>query len=133
MRTLTHTLTAVALLALVGAAPVSAQDLSVEIAVARTVIDRMPVDESDSFPGDVGEVWCWTRVAGADPGTTIEHVWMRGNQKMAVVPLDIGGPNWRTYSSKTIPPEWAGEWYVYVRDSDGYIYAIESFTVGAPM
>lgn len=133
MRTLTQTLTAVALVALVGAAPVSAQDMSVEIAVARTVVDRMPVGESDSFPTDVGEVWCWTRVAGADPGTVIEHVWMRGNQKMAVVPLQVGGSSWRTYSSKTIPPEWSGEWYVYVRDSNGYIYAIENFTVGAPM
>jgi hypothetical protein len=133
MRTLTQTLTAVALLALVGAAPVSAQDISVEIAVARTVVDRMPVGESDSFPMDVGEVWCWTRVAGADPGTVLEHVWMRGNQKMAVVPLQIGGSSWRTYSSKTSPPDWSGDWYVYVRDSDGYIYAIENFTVGAPM
>lgn len=133
MRTLTQTLAGTVLVALICAAPVSAQELSVEIAVARDVVDRMPVDEGTKYPVDVGEVWCWTRVTGAEPGTTIEHVWMRGAQEMAVVPLQIGGPSWRTYSSKTIPPEWSGEWRVYVRDTNGYIHAVESFTVGEPM
>lgn len=133
MRTLTQTLAGAALLALVGVAPVTAQDISVDIAVARAVVDRMPMDEGTQFPENVGEVWCWTRVTGAEPGTTIEHVWMRGTEKMAVVPLRVGSASWRTYSSKTIPPEWSGEWHVYVRDTDGHIYAVQSFTVGAPM
>lgn len=133
MRTLIQTLTGAALLAILSVAPVSAQDISVELAVARAVVDRMPVDEGTKFPADVGEVWCWTRVSGAEPGTTIEHVWMRGTEKMAIVPLRVGGSSWRTYSSKTIPPEWSGEWYVYVRDTNGYIYGLQSFTVGAPM
>ncbi|HSS65081.1 MAG TPA: DUF2914 domain-containing protein [Gammaproteobacteria bacterium] len=133
MRTLTQTLAGVMLLALMSVAPISAQEISVDISVARDIVDRMPMGEGEKFPADVGEVWCWTRVTGADPGTVLEHVWMRGTQKMAIVPLEIGGPSWRTYSSKTIPPEWSGDWYVYVRDTDGYIYAIENFTVGEAM
>lgn len=133
MRTLIGTLAGAVFLTLIGVATASAQEMSVEIAVATEVVDRMPMGESNEFPADVGDVWCWTRVTGADPGTVIEHVWMRGNEIMAVVPLEIGGPSWRTYSSKTIPPEWSGDWYVYVRDTDGYIYAIENFTVGEAM
>ena len=132
MRTLTQSLAAVALLAMTGVVPVAAQEITVDMAVAREVVDRMPVGENDSFPLDVGEVWCWTRVNGAEPGTTIEHVWMRGTEKMAVVPLRVGSSSWRTYSSKTIPPEWSGQWHVYVRDTNGYIYGLQSFTVGQP-
>ncbi len=131
MRTLTQTLTAVALLAMVGVAPVSAQDVSVDIAVARTVIDRMPVDESNSFPVDVGEVWCWTRVSGGE-GTTIKHVWLRDGVEMAEVPLNVGASSWRTYSSKTIPPYWSGDWRVEVHDEIGNVLASQDFSVGAP-
>lgn len=131
MRTLTQTLTAVALLALVGVAPVSAQDVSVDIAVARAVVDRMPVDEGQSFPVDVGEVWCWTRVSGAE-GSTIKHVWLRDGVEMAEVPLNVGGSSWRTYSSKTIPPYWSGNWRVEVRDETGNVLASQDFTVGGP-
>ncbi len=131
MRTLTQTLAAVALFALVGVAPVSAQDVAVDIAVAKNVIDRMPVDESDSFPVDVGEVWCWTRVSGAE-GITIKHVWLRDGVEMAEVPLEISGNSWRTYSSKTIPPYWSGDWRVEVRDEIGNVLASQDFTVGGP-
>jgi hypothetical protein len=131
MRTLTQTLTAVALLAMVGVAPVSAQDVSVDIAVARTIMDRMPVDEGNSFPVDVGEVWCWTRVSGGE-GTTIKHVWLRDGVEMAEVPLNVSGNSWRTYSSKTIPPYWSGDWRVEVRDEIGNVLASRDFSVGAP-
>lgn len=131
MRTLTQTLTAAALLALVGVAPVSAQDVSVDIAVARTIMDRMPVDEGNSFPIDVGEVWCWTRVSGGE-GTTIKHVWLRDGVEMAEVPLNVSGNSWRTYSSKTIPPYWSGDWRVEVRDEIGNVLASRDFSVGAP-
>jgi hypothetical protein len=131
MRTLTQKLTAVALLAILGVAQVSAQDVSVDIAVARTVIDRMPVDEGNSFPVDVGEVWCWTRVSGAE-GTTIKHVWLRDGVEMAQVPLNVAGNSWRTYSSKTIPPYWSGDWRVEVRDEIGNLLASQDFSVGMP-
>lgn len=132
MRTLTQSLAAVALLSLAAVAPVSAQDISVDIAVARTVVDRMPVDEGDSFPLDVGEVWCWTRVMGGE-GTTVKHVWMRDGVEMAEVPLNIGSGSWRTFSSKTIPPYWGGKWRVEVRDEYGNVLASQDFNVGTTM
>lgn len=134
MTLLARTLTGVIALALAGVAPLAAQEtgVSVEIAIGRDVVDRQPVDTASVFPADVGKLWCWTRVSGAE-GTTIEHVWLRGAEEMAAVPLNIGGSTWRTYTSKNIEPSWTGEWRVEVRDANGNVLAAKTFTVGSPM
>lgn len=125
------------LLALLAFAPApgAAQDdmaqeapISVELAVARDVQDREPVGESDSFPADVGQVYAWVQVLNG-AGQAIQVVWTHGEETFNV-PLEIGGSPWRTWSSKTIPPEWAGDWTVTVTDSDGNELASRSFTVG---
>lgn len=118
-----------------AAAPLAAQQsgIMVETAVARDIVDRMPADTGATFPADVGKLWCWTRVTGAEPGTTLQHVWMRGTDEMGTVSLAIGGSPWRTYSSKNIEPSWTGEWRVEVRDATGNVLATKSFTVGSDM
>jgi hypothetical protein len=73
-------------------------------------------------------VVAWTRVTGA-ANTTIEHVWRHGDHEL-VVPLEIGGSPWRTWSRKNIPPEWDGEWTFEVRDADGQVVSTTTFTVG---
>jgi hypothetical protein len=120
-----------ALAALVASAPLAAQDTAgvrVEIAIARSVVDRMPVDTASAFPADVGRVACWTKITGA-AGTTIQQVWIRGDQEYPVS-LQVGGSPWRTWSTKEIPAEWAGDWRVEVRDSAGLVLATARFTVG---
>jgi Protein of unknown function (DUF2914) len=112
-------------------APLAAQEdtvITVEAAVARSVVDRMPVDTASTFPVDVGEVALWTRVSGA-AGTTIQHVWIYGEYEFPVS-LEIGGSPWRTYSTKAIPPEWAGEWRVEIRDADSSVIKTVRFAVG---
>ena len=113
------------------AAPLNAQEVAgiqVDIAIARTVMDRMPVDSASTFPADVGQVACWTRVTGATD-RTIHHVWIHGENEFPVS-LQIGGSPWRTWSTKVIPTEWAGEWRVEVRDASGTVLASAAFTVG---
>ena len=108
-----------------------AQGLSVsESAVATNVVDRMPVESGTSFRADVGRVYAWTRVTGAEEGTTIHHVWIQDDIERADLELQIGGSPWRTWSNKAIPPEWAGDWRVEVRDSGGNVIETLSFTVG---
>jgi len=128
MRLRLSTAFASALLVVASPAVLSAQ-LSVEVQVARQIVDRMPQDPGTSFPVDVGEVFCWSRVTGA-AGTTIQHVWIHGEMEFPFS-LDIGGSPWRTWTSKTIPPEWAGDWRVEIRDADGTLLDTVSFTVGA--
>lgn len=104
------------------------QEPTVEAQVASEIVDRMPEGAGSAFPADVGEVFCWTRVSGA-AGSTIQHVWIHEGTEFPVT-LDIGGSPWRTWSSKSIPPEWSGEWRVEVRDGEGNVLQTVSFTVG---
>ena len=104
-------------------------EISVEAAVATAISDRLPVDTGSAFPADVGRVWLWTKVSGA-AGTTITHVWSHGENEWAV-PLNIGADQWRTWSNKTIPPEWTGEWTVEVKDESGNVLKTVRFTVGS--
>lgn len=102
--------------------------VEVEASVAAAIVDRMPQNPTTSFPADVGTVYAWSRITGA-AGTTIQHVWIHDGQEYPVT-LEIGGSPWRTWSSKAIPAEWAGDWTVEVRDAAGTVLQTLSFTVG---
>ncbi len=101
-----------------------------ESAIATQVADRQPVDNVTTVPPDVGRVYCWTRIAGAQGEVEIVHVWYRGDTEMARVPLRVASNNWRTWSSKNIEPSWTGQWRVDVEAPDGTVLESMSFTVG---
>jgi hypothetical protein len=105
--------------------------VSIETAVvARSVEEREPVGEATSFPADVGELACLTRVAGASGETSIQHVWFHGSEELARVRLAVRGSSWRTWSTKQILPSWTGAWKVEIQDADGNVLHTVSFTVG---
>jgi len=101
---------------------------SVEAQVATAVVDRMPQGAATTFPATVGELYVWSSITDA-AGTSIQHVWMHDGNEYPVT-LAIGGSPWRTWSSKAIPPEWAGDWTVEIRAQDGTVLETLSFTVG---
>lgn len=101
-----------------------------EIAIATAVVDRQPEGAGSSFPSDVGTLYCWTRVTGAEGETQVEHVWYYNDQEVARVPLRIAGSSWRTWSSKTIMATATGNWRVDVVGPDGTVLKSASFTVG---
>jgi len=100
--------------------------------VARSVLDREPQDTGTAFPADVGQFVFWTKVAGAPAGveTTIHHVWFHGETEVGDVELRVAGSPWRTWSRKTVPPDWTGAWHVEVRDAGGTVLKRVDFTVG---
>ncbi len=98
-------------------------------AFARGVVAREPVGVSDTFPADVGEVYFFTHILGAEKPTEILHVWIHNGWEMAIVPLEVQSPSWRTWSSKRILPEWTGEWTVEVRETDGTVIYRASFRI----
>jgi hypothetical protein len=130
MRTVTRTFAALSVLILLCTSVTYAQagEVAVETALARDVVDRMPVDTGSAFPTDVGKVFLWTKVMGAE-GSKLSHVWIHGPHE-AVVELTVGGSPWRTWSSRTINPEWTGEWRVEVRNEAGEVIQTVTFTVG---
>lgn len=101
-----------------------------EAMLTSSVMDRQPADELTAVPADVGRVYLWTRITGAEGEVQLEHVWYHGETEMARVPLNIAGSNWRTWSSKNIEPTWTGEWRVDIVAPDGTVLKSVSFTVG---
>lgn len=111
-----------------AAAPASST-VSVEAVVARSVMDRAPVDSGTAFPADVGQLVLWTRVSGA-AGSMVRHVWFHGETEVGNVELSISSSPYRTWSRKTVPPDWTGAWHVEVRDAAGAVVQRVDFTVG---
>lgn len=124
--------------ALLAAAPADAaaqEGMETDVTVSRAVVatgvqEREPVGEATTFPADVGTVYFYTVFEGDFGEAGFEHVWVRDGEEMARVPLTARGPRWRTWSSKAIPPEWAGSWTVRVVDTNGNEIASADFTVG---
>ncbi len=105
--------------------------LKVEADVCNDVKERMPVGPADSFPADVGTIYLWCRVTGAADSTSISHVWLHKEEVMATVELPVNSIAWRTWSSKTILPEWTGQWEVRILDAAGRVLKALPFSVGA--
>lgn len=121
----------------VSAPPAHAQEAAEETAgldVAEAVVttgvqDRTPSDTLSSVPADIGRVYLWTRVTGAEGETEVVHVWYHGDEERARVPLRVASPDWRTWSSKQIVPSWTGEWRVEVVGPAGDVLETAAFTV----
>ena len=89
-----------------------------EAMVCQDVVDRAPVGSGDVFAKEVPKVYCFTRVVGAE-GTQLTHNWYYKGGLKASVKLNVRSSNYRTWSSKTMMPEWAGEWMVEILSADG--------------
>lgn len=104
--------------------------LDVADAVVTTAVDdRQPADTLSTVPADVGRVFLWTRVTGAEGETRVAHVWHHGGEERARVELRVASPDWRTWSSKRILPSWTGAWRVEVTGPGGEVLETVSFTV----
>jgi len=97
-----------------------------ECGVGTGVVDRMLVGEGTRF-AEGQRVWFWTRVEGGTVGESIRHVWIHDGREMTGVVLSLGGPHWRTQSSKTLSPGSAGEWAAEARDEAGRVLARREF------
>lgn len=101
----------------------------VDAKVATAVADREPQGAAESFPASVGKIYCWTKVT-APAGSEITHVWYRGAEKVNEVKLQLKQPTTRTWSVKTVPAEWVGDWKVEVVGPDGAVLQTVAFKVG---
>jgi hypothetical protein len=98
--------------------------------ICTAVVERACEGAGTAFPADVGKVYAFTRVLGMDSGSSITHRWIFRDRNMAEVELDIGGPDWRTWSSKKIDSLWSGDWRVEIVDnSDSSVIDIMEFSI----
>ncbi len=109
--------------------PLSAFALEVsEGAITTQVVERAPVDAISSIPATTGKLYCFTRITGGSNDKVV-HVWRYEGTEMARVELSVRSANWRTWSSKTILPEWKGAWSVDVLDTSGAKLTTIPFTL----
>jgi len=101
-----------------------------EAVITTAVVDRQPTDTLTTVSKDIGTVFCWMRITGAQGEIQVEHVWYKDDTEVARVPLRVAGSNWRTWSSKNIDPMWTGSWRVDIVGPDGAVLQSLSFTVG---
>lgn len=104
-------------------------------AVARgtftTAVDqREPVDSIDSLDSDQDRVFYFTEFVGVD-GRRLLHRWEYDGEIVAEVPIAVGGPRWRAYSSKKLDVSRLGEWTVSVVDETGHVVHSDSFVYEA--
>jgi len=108
---------------------------SIETALCTSIENRMPVGEDSVFSSDVGKVYLWCKVNGATDSTSIKHIWSYQGKEMAVVELPVKSPAWRTWSYKTISPQWVGDkegvslWEVKTVDAGGNILKSVTFKI----
>jgi hypothetical protein len=105
------------------AGPTNAQE-SDSLVVPRASVcieieDHEPVGADTVFSKDVGRLYCFTQIEGAQDTTIVEHVWYYNGEERARVGLMVKAPRWRTWSSKKIMEDWTGPWTVQVFSAEG--------------
>ncbi len=96
--------------------------------ICERVENRTPMGIRESYPSSIGRLFCFTELAEIPSEGTIHHIWYYGNREMARVELPISLPRWRTWSSKTILPEWKGDWRVEIIHGD-YVLTTITFAI----
>lgn len=84
----------------------------------RGIMSREPVDHVETLAAAEGVVFYFTEMINLE-GRNITHRWIFDGKTRAEIPIPVGGPRWRVYSSKRLLPEWTGEWQVHVLDDQG--------------
>jgi hypothetical protein len=92
-----------------------------------SVVDRVPMGVDTAFTLPVNKVFCYTEILNGMTQGEVYHVWFLDGVEKARVKLNVGADRWRTKSSKSIPPEWDGNWKVEVQTADGTIVRTEEF------
>ena len=98
-------------------------------ALATEVIDREPAETFSPISAEIGRLYYFTEVAEAGPPREILHVWTWQDRNVSEISLKVQGRRYRTWSYKTIPPTWTGEWRVEARTPEGAVLSSKSFRV----
>ena len=106
----------------------STVQFQIEVFACGTAVEERELQgEATAFPSTIERIYCWCLIKGCEEPTIIEHVWYYGDEEKARVVLDVLYPRVRTWSYKTMLPEWVGDWKVELVDADGKTLATAEF------
>lgn len=100
------------------------------------IIEREPTNDlAGNVLGSLGNittVYYFNHLTGM-AGTTLTHKWLLNGEEKAVVDLNIGSDNWRTYSSKRMNGVMQGNWEVQVWQGSQQLQSHQfNFSIAAP-
>jgi hypothetical protein len=98
-----------------------------KIAICTSIENRQPIGTDSVFTADVGKLYCYTKLKSQTDTSEVSHVWFYQDKEMTKVDLTMKARTWRTWSAKTIVPEWKGDWRVEVRDPADNVISSISF------
>jgi hypothetical protein len=101
-----------------------------EIQFYTGVEDRQPSGVGSVFPEDLGKLYCFTKIGGAEGTTYVYHVWYFAGKEITRVKLPVKSKHWRTWSSKNLHVG-SGYGYVEVVSESGDILGRAEFKIQA--
>ena len=101
--------------------------LASDVDARRQPIDELGYEVSMDEAGLI-KVILHTEMQGI-AGVTLFHEWFQGDERRARVRIPVNKANQSSFSSKYIDTHMLGDWSIEVRDEQGELYAMASFTV----
>lgn len=99
----------------------------VRSAFTREINEREPTENLQNLTNENGQVKFFTELRDMS-GQTAIHRWEYDGKVVAEVEFDVKGPRWRVWSSKSLIPEWTGNWKVSVINGAGEVIAEKSLS-----
>ena len=88
--------------------------------------NREPTDTVTSLTNDKNKIYFFSELKGMG-GHIVTHRWEYQGKTMGEVKFNVGGPRWRVWSSKSLLPQWTGEWRVSILDESGKLLGEATF------
>ena len=92
----------------------------VRSAFTTEIAEREPTQNLEKLTNDNGQVMFFTELRDMS-GQTAIHRWEYDGKVVAEIEFNVKGPRWRVWSSKSLVPEWTGDWTVSVVNGAGEV------------
>jgi len=92
----------------------------VRSAFTTVIAEREPTENLQNLSNDNGQVMFFTELRDMS-GQTAIHRWEYDGKVVAEVEFNVKGPRWRVWSSKSLVPQWTGDWKVSVVNGAGEV------------
>ena len=107
-----------------------ANNLTIDkLVICTSIEERQPVGADSTFSKDVGKLYCFSKILGAEKQCSISQVWYYKDEQMANIKLNVKAKTWRTWSSKKIVSFATGQWRVDIISEKGDVLASKKFTI----
>jgi hypothetical protein len=123
-----RTLALIGILLSLPAMRAAAAELTAEVGVGTSVVERVLQGAASSFPADTVQLAGWCRVKGASEPMEIYHRWRRDGKDVAVIKFPVRSSNYRVWSFMA-PKGRAGAWTLEVLDWDKNVLATTAFNI----